>query len=136
MPDPFTDAQIEQLTGQINWQLLQLERPSRSEYGSIRSGLSRADERLQAIAQATGEDAPTFLVRFREAARKDLCEEGGVLHAQWIRYHDLASKDMLQTFGGILIGLGLSGNALSIVAVAVCVHVLYLGADAFCRGRA
>jgi hypothetical protein len=136
MPDPFTDDQIENLTAEINRQLLQLVTPDPAGQKSDRRGPPPTETQLQAIARATGQDAPTFLARFREAARKDLCEEGGVLHAQWRRYRDLASKDMLQTFGGILIGLGLSGNALSIVAVAIAVHVLYLGADAFCRGQA
>jgi hypothetical protein len=135
MPDPFTDEQIEQLTNEINRQLLELGTPDPAEQKSGRRGPSRTEPQFEAIAKATGQDAPTFLARFREAARKDLCEEGGILHAQWTRYRDLASKDMLKTFGGILIGLGLSGNALSIVAVAIAVHILYLGADAFCRGQ-
>jgi hypothetical protein len=39
----------------------------------------------------------------------------------------------VKTFGGILVGMGLSGSALQIVVVAIAVYVLYLGVEAFCR---
>jgi hypothetical protein len=136
MVDPFTEEQIEKLTAEINQQLRELETADTAELKAGWRGTVRTGRQKQAIAQATGQDASAFLARFREAAQQDLCEKGGVLHAQWTRYHDLASKDMLNTFGVILIGLGLTRNALSIVAVAIAVHVLYLGVDAFCRGQA
>lgn len=134
MLDPLTETQIELLTNEINDQLKELETSSLTEQKTGRRQPIRTERQYKAIEQATRQDASTFLTRFRDAARKDLCEQGGVLHAQWARYHDLVSKDMLKTFHGILIGMGLTGNALSIVIVAIGVHVLYLGADAFCCG--
>ena len=41
-------------------------------------------------------------------------------------------KDAIKTCGGVLVGMGLSGNALQLVVVAVTVYVLYLGLEAFC----
>lgn len=136
MPESFTDAQLLQMTAEIDQQLHEL---STEESAYLRAGAphrAKAERQRAAITQATGEDATTFLARFRAAARRDLCESGGVLHAQWQQYRDLASKDMLKTFGGILVGLGLAGNTLAVVAVAVSVYVLYLGVQAFCVGGA
>ena len=133
MADPFASEQIASLTDEINQQLHDL---AFSEGDAMKRGnaFPRAQRQRQAIEQATGQDATTFLARFREAARKDLCEQGGMLHEQWKRLRDLVSKDTLNTFGGILIGMGLSGTALQIVAVALTVYVLHLGAEAFCAG--
>jgi hypothetical protein len=61
------------------------------------------------------------------------CEKGGILHTQWSKWKDLANKDIVKTFGGILVGMGLSGSALQIAVVAIAVYVLYLGVEAFCR---
>jgi hypothetical protein len=66
--------------------------------------------------------------------QEDLCEQGGILNGQWKRMRDLVSKDALRTFGGILLGMGLSGTALQVVAVALVVYVLHLGDEAFCAG--
>ena len=49
------------------------------------------------------------------------------------KWKDLANKDALQTVGGVLVGMGLTGSALQIVAVAVAVYILLLGLDAYCR---
>ena len=43
------------------------------------------------------------------------------MHAQWTKWKDLANKDVLKTFGGILVGMGLSGSALQVAVVAVAV---------------
>ncbi len=134
MPDPFSDEVVEQLTTEINQQLRDLAAAGPAIQRSGAAG-PRAKRQREAIEKATGKDAKTFLAQFRAAARKDLCEQGGVLHAQWKKYRDLATKDMLKTFGGILVGLGLAGNTLAVVAVAVSVYVLYLGVEAFCAGE-
>jgi hypothetical protein len=133
MPHPFTPEQIATLTDEINQQWHDLEI---SEGDAMKRGSAapRAERQRQAIEQATGQDATTFLAQFRQAARKDLCEQGDLLYGQWKRLRDLVSKDALNTFGGILIGMGLSGTALQIVAVALVVYVLHLGAEAFCAG--
>lgn len=136
MDDPFTPEQLDRLTGEINQQLRELSAAepatARGKEAARQRGRLRQRERIE---KATTEDAATFLARFRAAARKDLCEQGGLLHAQWQKFHDLASKDMLKTFGGILVGMGLAGSTLATVAVAVCVYVLYLGVEAFCAGE-
>ena len=108
----------------------------RQEAGTLRgprhTGAIPAAQR-QAIEQATGEPAQSFLARFRLAARDDICRPGGVLHTQWSKWQDLASKDLLKFLGGVLAGMGLSGNALALVAVALAVYLVHLGLEAFCR---
>lgn len=133
MDEVFSADEIERMTGEINAQMQEL---MATEPAAMRGKAGPGAQRQRAaIAQATQQDAGTFLERFRAAARQDLCEQGGILYAQWKKYKDLASKDMLKTFGGILVGMGLAGSTLSTVAVAVSVYVLYLGVEAFCAGK-
>jgi len=74
--------------------------------------------------------------RFLQAVRKDLCEEGGVLHEQWKKWGDLSNEKVLQSFGAILVAMGLTGNALQTLAVASAVIVLHLGAKTICEEAA
>jgi hypothetical protein len=80
MSDPFSPEQIERMTAEINGQLRDLAVAAEKAGGR---GRARPVNQLTAIQHATGEDPATFLTRFRLAARQDLCEKGGVLHAQW-----------------------------------------------------
>ena len=131
--DPFTPDDVERLSADIDAQLRELGTPGT---GLAKSGgapeRALGERQRRAIEQATGQEAIGFLRRFKAAARKDLCEEGGVLYAQWKKWKDVTNKDLLQTFGGVLVGMGLSGSALQIAAVAVAVYVLYIGVQAFC----
>ncbi|MGB8844005.1 MAG: hypothetical protein WCC64_23390 [Aliidongia sp.] len=136
MSDLFTPEQIEQMTTDLNQQLLALSKAEPATFRGDGAARPAAARQRQAIEQATGQDATTFLARFRHAARQDLCEADGVLHKQWEKYRDIASKDMLNRFGVILVGLGLTGGVLQTVAVAVAAYVLYLGVKAFCAGEA
>ena len=135
MTDPFTPDQIDQMTNEINQQLQDLGTLQAAPLRAGQPARPRAAKQRAVIETATGQDATTFLARFRQAARKDLCEDGGVLHGQWMMFKDLVSKDMLNTSKGILIGLGISANTLAMVTVAVAVYVLHLGAEAFCAGE-
>jgi hypothetical protein len=131
----FSPEQLDRLTDEINQQLRDLSAAEPAETRAKDPARPRARRQRELIEKATQQDAAEFLARFRAAARKDLCEQGGLLHAQWQRFHDLASKDMLKTFGGILVGMGLAGSTLATVAVAISVYVLYLGIEAFCAGE-
>jgi hypothetical protein len=80
MTDPFTPDDITRLSAEIDPQLLALGTPG--------TGLARGETpeqalpalQRQALEQAAGEDAMCFLQRFKQAAHRDLCEEGGVLY--------------------------------------------------------
>ena len=132
MTDPFTPEDIEQMSVEIDAQLRELGTPGTGlSRGGSPEGALGAKQR-KAIEAATGQDAMTFLARFKQAARKDLCEQGGVLYTQWSKWKDITNKDVLKSFGGVLVGMGLSGAPLQIAVVAIAVYVLYLGVQAFC----
>jgi hypothetical protein len=131
--DPFTPEDVEKLSAAIDAELRELGAPGTalSRGRTVKEALGEKQKR--AIEEATGQEAASFLARFKSAARKDLCEKGGILHSQWAKWKDLANRDIVKTFGGILVGMGLSGGALQIAVVAIAVYVLYLGVEAFCR---
>lgn len=85
------------------------------------------------IEQITQEKPAHFLKKFRKAAKKDVCEEGGVLNAQWQKWKDLASGDVVESFGPILVAMGFSGVLLETLVVAVGVTVIHIGLTAFCE---
>jgi hypothetical protein len=133
MDDPFTAQELEDLSARVNEQLRTLGGPGTSFTRGLKKEQALGEAQRRAIEQATGEDALTFLARFKKAARKDVCEPGGVLHTQWKKWKDIVNKDAIKTFGGILVGMGLSGSGLQIAVVAIVVYVLYLGIEAFCE---
>jgi hypothetical protein len=132
MTEAFTADDIARLSDDIDTQLLELGAPGTGLAKGRTPGEALGEKQRQAIEAATGEDALTFLARFKQAARKDLCEEGGVLYSQWRKWKDVTNKDVLKSFGAVLVGMGLSGGPLQIAAVAIAVYVLYLGVQAFC----
>ena len=85
------------------------------------------------IASVTKEEPRSFWLRFKQAARRDLCEEGGTLYALWKKYHDLSNEEVLKSFGALLVGMGFSGNVLQMLAVALVVIVLHLGCAVICE---
>jgi hypothetical protein len=121
------------LEAQIDLQLRALGTPGTGMVRAKTPAEALPEVQRRAIEHATGEDAMTFLKRFKQAARRDLCQEGGVLYTQWQKWKDVTNTDILKTFGAVLVGMGLSGSALQIAMVEIAVYVLYLGVTAFCE---
>lgn len=132
MEHPFTDQELDRMALDVERQLRVLHEPplSISRSGAPATG---PNPHLKEIERVTGEPARSFLAKFKRAARKDICEPGGILNAQWVKFRDIAAKDALRTVGPILATFGLTAAPLQTVAVAVTVYLLHLGADAFCR---
>ncbi len=135
MDNIFTAEQISGLSAEIDRQIQELGKASPSD---IKRGEAEGAEQLpvkqsQAIAEITQENPKTFLKTFLAAAKSDLCEEGGVLYAQWKKWADLNNEDVIDRFTAILVALGFTGNALEILLVSVSVIVIHLGAKAFCE---
>ena len=86
-----------------------------------------------AITAATQEDADGFLKRFARVAKRDVCEEGGLLNKQWEQYQDLSRADTLAVVGGALGLLGLANPVVTAIAVPVTVIILHLGLRTFCE---
>ena len=138
MPTPFTQEQLAELSTQIDQQLQQLrEEPSPAFHKGSEPDKQEVGEQLpvqwQAIAKMTKEEPRSFWQRFKQAAHKDLCEEGGVLHTQWQKWGDLSNEAVLKSFGAVLAAMGFTGNALHMLAVALGVIVLHIGCMAICE---
>ena len=134
MTEVFTPEQITALSAEIDAQLRELG--TAYSFAEIRGGEQPKNlpvKQRRAIEDTTQQDAPSFMKRFLQAARKDLCEEGGVLYQQWKKWGDLSNEKVLQSFGAILVAMGLTGNALQTLAVASAVIVLHLGAKTICE---
>jgi hypothetical protein len=132
----FTDAELQTLSAEIDQQLNELKTDSASEEGNTRhtghTPKTVPSKQKQQLEQATGESADSFMKKFTHAAKKDLCEEGGLLHDQFEEMGNMSKKSMLVIFGGILSGIGLPAAAIQTTVVAVSVIVLHIGIKAFC----
>ncbi len=136
MSAPFTADQLESLSAQIDRQLAELQaNPSTAVHKGGKQDKQENPERLpvqwQAIAAVTKEPR-SFWQRFKKVAHNDLCEKDGVLNTQWRKWGDLSNEAVLKSFGALLVGMGFSGNALQVLAVALAVIVIHLGCTAIC----
>jgi hypothetical protein len=99
MTEPFTPDDIARLSAEIDRELLALGTPGTSLARGDTPEQALPETQRRALEQATGEDAMRFLKRFKRAAHRDLCEEGGVLYTQWQKWKDVSNKDLLRTIG-------------------------------------
>ncbi len=151
----FTDAELQTLSAEIDQQLSELNNDSASEEGNTKHTghtpktvptkqkrqLEHALMEARKTAITTGkptlieadEDAESLMQKIFRVGKKDLCEEGGVLHDQFEELNNLGRKSMLVIFGSVLTGMGLPPAVLSATAVAVSVIVLHIGIKAFCE---
>ena len=129
----FSDTEMAALSTEIDAQLRELR--SRPWEGQVKAGdlETQLVKQNQAIATATQEPAKRFLHKFWQAAKADLCEEDGILHKQWQKWGDLDNKETIAKFGGLLAGMGISGELITPLVVSVTVIVLHIGVKAFCE---
>jgi hypothetical protein len=139
----LTEQELKSLSAEIDQHLSELETEN-ANLDNLREGdaISRAgknrrkaipNKQKQQLEKITGEDADSFLKKFSRAAKNDLCEEGGALNAKWKKYGDLENEDMLKTFGGILVGMGVQGAVLQTLLVTVIVVIVHISLKAFCE---
>ena len=136
MNNIFTSEKISSLSAEIDQQIQELRQASPSEIkhrGMTEDAEALPARQSQAIAEITNENPRTFLQTFRNVAKSDLCEEGGVLNAQWQKWSDLDNKEVINKFTAILVGMGFAGAALEMLLVSVAVIVIHLGVKAFCE---
>lgn len=138
MSSHFTPDQLASLSLQIDQQLAELhDKPNSDQLKQSPSERKDIPDRLpmqwRAISTITKEEPRSFWRQFKQAARRDLCEDGGVLHTQWKKYGDLSNEAVLKSFGAILAAMGFSGNVLQMLAVALAVIVIHLGCKAVCE---
>ena len=133
----FTDAELQTLSAEIDSQLIALAKDPdgiRKHIGhTVPAKQKQQLEHVITQDLGTKESADSFMKKFARAAKQDLCLEGGVLYEQWKKYGDLENEKMLNTFSGILIGMGVSNALLATAVVAVSVIVIHIGIKAFCE---
>jgi hypothetical protein len=139
MTDVFSADELVGLVAEVDRQL-QLANlifppmaPGKGAMDEVRLLRSQLAAQRGAIAQAAGEPADGFLRKFARVARRDVCEEGGLLNKQWAQYQDLSRADTLAVVGGALGLLGLANPVVVAIAVPVTVIILHLGLRTFCE---
>lgn len=135
MQEIFSDQDLQRLSDEIDQQLRELQQQSVDFiYKNNRNTHKKMPtKQKETLEQATGENADSFLKRFAQVTKKDLCEKDGVLFQQWKKYGDLNNKDMLKTFGGVLVAMGIASTLLQTAVVAVSVIILHLGIKTICE---
>jgi hypothetical protein len=140
MDSVFSADELAELTVAVDRQLADVRsRPmaaSRSGMDEIRelqAQLVDLTVQTTAIEQATQEPADSFLRKLARVARRDVCEEGGLLNKQWKEYQDLSRSDTVKVLGGLLAGMGIASSTLAAIAVPVTVIILHLGLRTFCE---
>jgi hypothetical protein len=132
MADVFSADELVVLTAAVDRQLANLTvmpmAPGKDPMDEVRSLRSQLAAQRGAIEQAAGEPADGFLRKFARVARRDVCEEGGLLNKQWAQYQDLSRADTLAVVGGAL-----ANPVVVAIAVPVTVIILHLGLRTFCE---
>ncbi len=137
MADVFGADELVGLVAAVDRQLAELSlppmAPGRDAMDEVRSLRLMLRNQTAAIEQLAGEPADSFLRKLARVARRDVCEEGGLLNQQWAQYQDLSRADTLAVVGGALGLLGLANPVVTAIAVPVTVIILHLGLRTFCE---
>jgi len=134
------NAELNRLADQVDQELKELVADPTLGFqksSSSTTSMFLPKKQRTAIEKATGESAESFWRKYKLAARKDLCHKNGLLYKQWNKWLDLRSKDTVKVSLGLVAGLGISGTALPVVAVAASVIllniVLNIGVKVICE---
>ena len=141
MSEIFTEEQIDRLSQEIDEQLQELSGTTNLESRQKDPSLFPVPPRLEnlpekqshAIEKVTQEKPKSFLKKFGKVAKKDLCDEDGLLNQQWKKWGDLTNQDVLDKFGVVLVAMGFTGAAVEILAVSLGVIVIHLTVKTFCE---
>jgi hypothetical protein len=74
-----------------------------------------------------------FLRKFARVARRDVCEDSGLLNKQWEKYQDLSREDTLVVVAGALGLMGIANPVVVAIGVPITVIILHLGLRTFCE---
>jgi hypothetical protein len=135
MTNLFTEQDLLDLSSEVDTQLRELVELEAiaSQKGEPPSDEIVLAKQNQAIADLTKEPPKSFLAKFGQAAKADLCDESGLLHKQWLKWGDLDNKDAVERLGAVLVTMGISGGVVRSLVVAVVVIVVHIGIKAFCE---
>ncbi|HEU4451504.1 MAG TPA: hypothetical protein VFR81_00550 [Longimicrobium sp.] len=128
----LTDREVEVLTAEIERQLREIGPRRRVVYRGGGGEPARVPERQErAVEEVTGQPFRDFFRRFRAAARRDLCREGGILHERWKQVRELSSEERTKSLALVLSALGvIDWKALVVPVVVIVTH---LGVETICE---
>ena len=133
----FSAEQVREMSAEIDRQLMAARgmpiADQRDAIDELRMLRSQLRVQKAAIVVATEEEADGFLRKFARVARRDVCEEGGLLNQQWEKYQDLGREDTLVVVAGALGLMGLANPVVVAIAVPITVIILHLGLRTFCE---
>ena len=133
----FSAEQVREMSIEVDRQLMAARGMSiadrRDAIDELRMLRSQLRVQKDAIVVATEEEADGFLRKFARVARRDVCEEGGLLNQQWEKYQDLGREDTLVVVAGALGLMGLANPVVVAIAVPITVIILHLGLRTFCE---
>jgi hypothetical protein len=133
----FSPEVLAELTAAVDRQLQELQiqpiGPDRNAMDEIDALRSQLAMQTAAITQVTQEPADSFLRKFARVAKRDVCEEGGLLNKQWQEYQDLSRSDTVKILGGVLTGMGIASSTVPAIVVPIAVIMVHLGLRTFCE---
>jgi hypothetical protein len=133
----FNPEVLADLTAAVDRQLQEIQTqpigPSRSGMDEVQALRSQLAMQTAAIAQVTQEPADSFLRKFARVAKRDVCEEGGLLNKQWEAYQDLSRPETLTCVGGALAVMGVANPVVATIVVPITVIMVHLGLRTFCE---
>ncbi len=136
----LSEVQVRELAIEVDRQLLAVrEMPiadqadQRDAMDEIRALRSQLRVQKDAIEVATAEPADGFLRKFARVARRDVCEEGGLLNGQWEKYQDLSREDTVSVVAAALGVMGIANAGVVAIAVPITVIMVHLGLRTFCE---
>lgn len=143
IPNLLSDAELDALAEQVNYQLVDLSLASidwRSSSATESESappqeLPDAHEQRAELERITGIPFQTFWQHYLRHMTQELLP-GGLLYEQWLKRHDLSIKDTVRVSYGTLKMMGCPAQSLTPVTVAATVYLLNMastvGLDAIC----
>jgi hypothetical protein len=130
----FSEAELETLSVEIDRQLQELRQFKvafvRGDELETKGALVKQQQTIESLTQ---EPMRSFMAKLGRATKSEICDPDGFLYQQWEKWGDLDNKDTLKVLGGVLAGMGIAGNVLPTLVIAVTVVILRIGRKAFCE---
>jgi hypothetical protein len=137
MADVFSAAELAVLALELDRRLADVRSRevavARDAMDEVRALKAQLEPEKAAIAQATQEDADGFLKRFARVAKRDVCDDGGLLNQQWKLYQDLSRSDTVKVVGGVLAGMGIANPTIATIVLPIGVILTHLTLRTFCE---
>jgi hypothetical protein len=133
----FSAEQVRELSIEVDRQLAAVRvmpiADQKDALDEVRRLRSQLRVQKDTIEVATGEPTDGFLRKFARVARRDVCEDSGLLNKQWEKYQDLSREDTLVVVAGALGLMGIANPVVVAIGVPITVIILHLGLRTFCE---